>query len=245
MLVTKQAESLMKISELVAASGVSKQTIHYYLREGLLSPPVKTSRNMAYYDDRHIAEISLIKELQEKRYFPLAVIKVIMDGRREGKDMDAADHLRAIDELFVGEGPDSSERCLTQAEFINETGLTESVVEILIEQGLILPNSNMNHGLFTGNDLLLGKSFKYLLDLGLKSEDLVIYGEYLRLIRTEVSLVHDRIIDNPHKQPHPPLDDIKRGLDNIKLLLVKKAYRELILEHRHAETEEERGQDDD
>ena len=70
-------EKVYKMSELVAATGVSKQTIHYYLREGLLLPPVRSSKNMAYYDAATIEDVRFIKELQEKRYFPLAAIKEI------------------------------------------------------------------------------------------------------------------------------------------------------------------------
>ena len=40
---------LLKMSELVEASGVPAATIKHYLREGLLPEPIKTSRNMAWY----------------------------------------------------------------------------------------------------------------------------------------------------------------------------------------------------
>ena len=70
---------LIKMSELARRAGVARGTIQHYLREGLLPRPVKTFRNMAYYDRRFIDRIRCIKELQQKRYLPLDVIKAILE----------------------------------------------------------------------------------------------------------------------------------------------------------------------
>lgn len=233
-----QDEGLIKMKELVDLSGVTKQTIHYYLREGLLSPPVKTSRNMAYYDYRHVEEIQLIKELQEKRYFPLAVIKTIMAGKREGKDLAAVDHLDTINILFDLTENDTEENTLTLDEFIEKTGLTPAVLAKLAELKLVIPSSSTNMKTFNRYDLALGISIKKLLDLGLVSNDLDIYQQYLQLMRMEAALVHDRIIANHENQLHPSLDNIRRIVDNTKQHLTKKAYREFLVEHRHTEHEE-------
>ena len=42
----------MKISELVKQTQVSKETIHYYIREGLLPRPRKLGKNVAEYTTR-------------------------------------------------------------------------------------------------------------------------------------------------------------------------------------------------
>jgi len=231
-------EGLMKMRELVAVSGVTKQTIHFYLHEGLLSPPVKTSRNMAYYDHRHVEEIRLIKDLQEKRFYPLAVIKMIMAGKREGKDIDATDHLDTIDILFDITENETGEVILTQVEFVEKTGLTLSLIEKLAEIGLIIPSINNNTETFNNYDSALGISIKKLLDLGWGIDDLEIYQQYLQLIRMEAALVHDKIIARQENHLHPPLEDIKRILDNTKQMIAKKAYREFFMEHKHTEDKE-------
>ena len=77
---------LMRISEVARAAGVSIPTVHYYMKQGLLMAPAVTSRNMAYYDPHCVDEIRLIKELQTKKYLPLAVIKLIMQHERTGQD---------------------------------------------------------------------------------------------------------------------------------------------------------------
>ena len=54
----------MKIGELVKRTGVPKETIHYYIREGLLRKPRKSASNTADYTRAHVEQIRLIKELR-------------------------------------------------------------------------------------------------------------------------------------------------------------------------------------
>ena len=85
---------LLKISELAERSGVSAGTIRHYLREGLLGEGdgiVRTSRNMAYYPPELVQRIELIKRLQEERFMPLRMIKVVLEEDPE--------HVQALVEL--------------------------------------------------------------------------------------------------------------------------------------------------
>jgi DNA-binding transcriptional MerR regulator len=78
----------LKMSELADASGVSSATIKHYLREGLLGDDeeiVRTSRNMAYYPAEFVERIRRIKRLQEERFLPLRLIKVLLDEQSEGR----------------------------------------------------------------------------------------------------------------------------------------------------------------
>ena len=70
-------EENMTIGELSKRTGLSTQTIHYYLKEGLLPDPVKTSKTWAYYTYDHVERINMIKNLKERYFFPLKVIKGI------------------------------------------------------------------------------------------------------------------------------------------------------------------------
>lgn len=74
----------LKISDLEKISGIGRSTIHYYLREGLLSQPRRTGATMAYYHVGHVEELRRIRELQEEGY-PLAIIKDMKDGSRGWK----------------------------------------------------------------------------------------------------------------------------------------------------------------
>ena len=64
----------IRISELEKRSGISRRTIHFYLQEGLLPPPFKTGRTMAYYDDTHLDRLRFIKKAR-KGGWPIAAIR--------------------------------------------------------------------------------------------------------------------------------------------------------------------------
>lgn len=66
--------------ELEKVSGVGRETIRFYIREGLLPEPQRTSRNSAFYNDDHVARLKAIKRLQEERFLPLAVIRGLLDA---------------------------------------------------------------------------------------------------------------------------------------------------------------------
>lgn len=53
----------MKISELVKRTNVSKETIHYYVREALVSKPKKMEKYVAVYDESCVGQIRTIKRL--------------------------------------------------------------------------------------------------------------------------------------------------------------------------------------
>ena len=98
------ADGMLKMSELVERSGVSAGTIKHYLREGLLgdrSEVVRTSRNMAYYPERFVERVRLIKRLQEERFMPLRVIREVLreDPERAARLIELEDRIleRAIE----------------------------------------------------------------------------------------------------------------------------------------------------
>ncbi len=73
------SNGLLKMSELAERSGVPPATIKHYLREGLLGDDVvKTSRNMSWYPPELVDRIRLIKRLQEERFMPLKMIRVLL-----------------------------------------------------------------------------------------------------------------------------------------------------------------------
>jgi AcrR family transcriptional regulator/predicted DNA-binding transcriptional regulator AlpA len=87
---------LLRISDLEKITGVSRSTIHYYLREGLLSSPRRTGKTMAYYDAGHVEELRRIRELQEEGY-PLSLIKEMKEGTRGRKEQDAPEAISTAD----------------------------------------------------------------------------------------------------------------------------------------------------
>ena len=71
----------MKMKELENRSGVSRETIRFYIKKGLLPEPEKPKPNVAVYSEDHIQRLALIKALQEERFLPLDVIKSLIDNQ--------------------------------------------------------------------------------------------------------------------------------------------------------------------
>jgi AcrR family transcriptional regulator/predicted DNA-binding transcriptional regulator AlpA len=87
------AKKFIRIQELSSQSGIPKSTIHYYLREGLLHPPQKTGRTMAYFDSSHLERLSLIKRLRKDFRMPIAFLKQEVErlediGKRSGENKE-------------------------------------------------------------------------------------------------------------------------------------------------------------
>lgn len=67
-----------RMKDMVEKTGLSRETIHFYLLEGLLPKPEKTSRNMAWYGEEHVQRLITIKTLQEQYFLPLKAIKAVL-----------------------------------------------------------------------------------------------------------------------------------------------------------------------
>jgi AcrR family transcriptional regulator len=82
-------QGLMRINELEKRAGVPKTTIHFYVRNGLLHPPLKTGRTMAYYDETHLKRLKALQELKAQGRLPLSFLKERMaelDNDPDGLD---------------------------------------------------------------------------------------------------------------------------------------------------------------
>jgi AcrR family transcriptional regulator/predicted DNA-binding transcriptional regulator AlpA len=67
-------EKPLRISDLERITGLSRRTIHFYIKEGLLSPPQRTGKTMAYYSVEHVKELDEVRRLREQGY-PISSIR--------------------------------------------------------------------------------------------------------------------------------------------------------------------------
>jgi len=92
------ARRRMRMGELEELSGIPRETIHFYLREGLLPAPARQGKTQAWYDDTHLERLRLVRRLREEKYLPVAVIRSVLRAGLEhppSPDLDTlADVLR-------------------------------------------------------------------------------------------------------------------------------------------------------
>jgi DNA-binding transcriptional MerR regulator len=159
----------LKIRELVRHTGVSKETVHYYIREGLLPRPRKQGRNVAEYDDSYVERIRFIKELQDRHFFPLAVIKNILKEQKKSPEWQSLlnlrrEYFRPVDQFLpkevAGEDP-----------FRSETGLGRKWLAKMEEWKIINPEVRDGLKIYSQDDITLGKLVVKMDNIGLGPKD--------------------------------------------------------------------------
>lgn len=129
-------QQLLKMSELVEASGVPGATIKHYLREGLLPEPIKTSRNMAWYRLETVERIEVIKRLQEERFMPLKAIRAVL-----AEDPDQAKALLEVEDRIIDRAFAKERRRTSAAEVRQDYTMPAEVLDRLAEIGILTPNT--------------------------------------------------------------------------------------------------------
>jgi DNA-binding transcriptional MerR regulator len=131
------ASDNLKMKDLEARTGLTRQAIHFYLREGLLPEPERPKRNVAHYSEEHVDRIKLIKRLQEEKFLPLGVIKnMLSDADTHVEDSRgglAAFQLTTL-ALLDGDVP-TGER--TIADVSSHAEIEEAEIEALDKSGVI------------------------------------------------------------------------------------------------------------
>jgi len=70
----------LRMRELCREVGCTRQTIHFYLRSGILPSPRASGKNTALYGDEHIRGVLTIKRLQDEFSLPIRAIKDLFDA---------------------------------------------------------------------------------------------------------------------------------------------------------------------
>ena len=215
-------KKLLKMQELSRATGVSGGTIRYYVRKGILPKPVKVHRNMAYYDESYIERIRLIKQLQKKRYLPLNIIKMILEGNDvSSMDGDQKQLLKDIDRpLFKDSLLDDHIEPFNKEELSAHTGIAPEDIEAMESIGLISPGPE---GRYDKECIRIAELAAQLRDVGLTKEldfqveHLQIHQDLIEfLARKEVDLFTKRVANKGMS-----LQEVSALIDNTVEILNK------------------------
>lgn len=146
----------MKISELAKRSNVSKETIHYYVREGVLRKPRKTGKNTAEYSEDYIDQICIIKELRDNYFLPLPVIKKIINKnkRQSRSEIETfhflSEYFRPVDLLL-------SDEILGEEAYCRETGLNKIWLKEMERWGIVTVMQEDGQKKYSRDSVIIGK----------------------------------------------------------------------------------------
>ncbi|MCH8102116.1 MAG: MerR family transcriptional regulator [Chloroflexi bacterium] len=179
-------ESGMAVGELSRRTGLSTAAINFYVREGLLPPPVKTSATRAVYEESYVDRIGRINELKAQG-LTLKVIARVLDNPDPAGELGITRPTRQR----VAQAPVEIEA------FIKETGLTGEHVYNALDLGLLDPVEGRrgDSGLrFDSRDITTGRAIARLLAGGVGFDLLARHAaEFEPLTRAETHFLAEHV----------------------------------------------------
>lgn len=240
----------MKISELVKRTGVPKETIHFYIREGLLRKPRKSGVNSAEYNERYVDQIQLIKDLRDNYYLPIPEIKKVVKEFKKQSPSDQAvsqfysRFFRPADRLLATE-------VISKEAFRQATGLGRKWLDKAEEWDLITPERRNGDQVYSPDDLALGKLMVDMDQLGFgpkdgfDPEDLRQIAEFVKEYAVTVSRKYyennlEKITSNEYAEKSSQYHEvISLFFYHLYRKFIREATKRLI-EHRSPKTQNER-----
>ena len=222
----------MKISELTKRTGVPKETIHYYVRQGIISKPKKKSKNVADYNESHIEQIHLIKQIQDHFFLPLSFIKKIVKRHSKSPELQSllelrTEYFRPVDQLLESE-------VVGEEAFCKATGLSSKWLTKFQEWGVITAELQNGNKVYSRDDVIIGK---LLVDMGRAGFgpkdgfDLEYVRRYTEKFREIAVMAHMNYLQT-NLDKFTPEENLERGIRGRELMSVffYHLYRKLIRE---------------
>ena len=183
-------EGLLKIGELAKETGTNVSTLKYYIKEGMITPAVKTGKNMSWYDPSCIDTVKMIRMLQKERFYPLRVIRGLLntESMKQPPEMALLDAIHKVDDTTKPETVGAGEAA-------RRSGLNETQIGLLSQAGIISAPKKRQKG-FTEEDLAVMELVRKRLDAGISFEQSIeAFRIYDRSLRNAVHEDIDSFID--------------------------------------------------
>lgn len=154
----------MKMKELEDRTGISRETIRYYIREGLLPEPEKPTQTIALYSEAHVERIRLIKTLQDEQFLPLRQIKSVLE--EVGDEQEGALDLLGLEFRLAARAGIHKRKKRLVKDIITETNLGQEELAGLEEDGLIDILNDTKGSWLSGQDVEIVEQWVKLKQVG-------------------------------------------------------------------------------
>ena len=198
----------LRVEDLAAETGISVDTIRFYQKRRVLSPPVRHGR-VAFYGPEHVERLARIRELQG-RGFSLAVIRRLLEG-----ELDAADEplVAAVAGAQRGEVDAGSEPMLDLAELAERSGVPEAILAAVAHEGLLVAHQRDGHDVYAAADVELVGAGLRLLEAGLPLDELIALARRQHAMTRAIAEDAVRMFDEHVRGPlrDAPLSDEEKA----------------------------------
>jgi len=182
----------VKIGDISKQSGLPASTIRFYVREGLLPAPVKINKKLSHYDDACVERLKVIQYLQERRHFPLYLIKNILRRMDEGLSLQEAE---AVESAVFKPG-EKSRDLVDRTAVLAASGLTGAELEQAERIGILIPFAvEGGKALYDDDDVRFCRDvLKRIVEFGLDLQSLAFYVDLGRSIVTREMDLRRKIV---------------------------------------------------
>lgn len=223
----RKPSTRLKMKDLEQATGVGREAIRFYIREGLLPEPERPARNVAYYDAACVERIQFIKELQQKRYLPLHVIKAIVGGQTPPSREEAEAILALDGKVFPQENLPAAREKL--ADLAARTGLSVNEILEIADAGAIEISTQDTNQWVAGSSVRLVELWGriraegFTEELGFTTDLMRVYVDTLRMLaREELHIFSRTLIGKVPVEKAARMAELGIELGNQAISLVRK-----------------------
>ncbi len=175
------ALNTLRIRDLVERTGVSKELIHHYLRQGILPPPETRAR----YGERHLQLLHLVRKLRDEFHLPLDTVRRIFELYEFDPEwLQPLFHIESLAHRLsrFAEASDLGlGRTLSADELATEAGVGMAQLEELIVQRVIRPLEGTTPPRFTSYDAHVAALCDQGTELGIPFASFRTVASYVRV----------------------------------------------------------------
>ncbi len=216
---TNKNEEKKKIPmrELEKLTHMSRATINFYIKEGILPKPHKSAKNMAYYDDAFIEKLKFIEKMRTAD-FTLNQIRKLIHFDSNTVNSFGLQILESVNTLL----PYGQDEAAVSIRQIEELGFDDATIKELMDLKIILAIDKSNT-LFPSYSLTVCRFIKYYIDLGIP---LAIAKEMLTKLQELADLEKNVFINyirspmlEKNVSPEEQRREVQKCIENINGLL--------------------------
>jgi len=127
-----------RMKDLCELTGLDRQTVHFYIAQGLVPEGRKTGRNMAYYGREHVDRIRLVREMSQERFLPLKAVKAALEGEDGDFTPRQRELIRAVKTRVSGSiRPHRERRPIAADALLSAHGVERRELDAMAELGLL------------------------------------------------------------------------------------------------------------
>lgn len=190
----------LKMRELEQETGIGRETIRFYLREGLLPEPDRPKRNVARYGQVHVDRLKAIKRLQQERFLPLSVIKTILKAQDGELDGGIGGFIGLENALYPLMGDPQNLQPRRMEEVAEGVGFSGAEVQELIDLGLVLPDTHDGELWLNSRNARIVALWReiqtagFTKDFGYAADQWRIYADFVDwLVREEINTFYEKL----------------------------------------------------